>query len=48
MESHYGQGQGTKGKKYLSSYLNVATMYDIYLQSMNLRNMYGERQQIMW
>ena len=32
MESHYGRAHTAKGRKYLSSYLSVATMHELYLQ----------------
>lgn len=32
MESHYGRAHTAKRRKYLSSYLSVATMHELYLQ----------------
>ena len=32
MESHYGRAHIAKGRKYLSSYLSVAAMHELYLQ----------------
>ena len=32
IESHYGRGKSSKGKKYLSSQLSVATMHELYLE----------------
>ena len=32
MESHYGRAHTAKGRKYLSSYLSVAAMHELYLQ----------------
>ena len=32
IESHYGQAHTAKGRKYLSSYLSVAAMHELYLQ----------------
>ena len=32
VQSHYGRAKEAKGRKYLSSYLSIATMHELYLQ----------------
>ena len=38
VQSHYGRAKKTKGRKYFSSYMSIATMYELYLQNMKLKN----------